>query len=146
VTRRAIPPASTALLTIDEVATFLILESRGKSGSIGRSIDYTAILKGLHKDPAYGSTERYRLTAEILPEIARQCLAASLPMLSCLAVSSDTRKPDEWFRIFAVEHHGLASPRELSEEVWQAFVLKSQKAALAYWSAGRVVHWPIGGR
>lgn len=121
---------------ISKLASLLIVEAAAKK----RSLDYTQLLQMMGWASEYGSRRRTQMTAVLLPEIARLCHEKSLPVLSVLAVSSVTRKPEQWFEIFAKNRMGVLRDAN-DERSWRLFVNQQQKLAVAYWGVGR--KWDI---
>ena len=113
------------------LANVLIKEGAAKK----RSLTYTQLLQLMGKASEYDSPARRLMTTRLLPKIARQCHLCSQPILSSLAVSATTRKPEGWFRIFVVDQAKLFQPQD--ERSWREFVDREQRSALAYWATAR---------
>jgi hypothetical protein len=117
---------------LERLANILIQDAAAKK----RSLTYTQLLERMGQASEFDSPARRRMTAELLPEIARRCHRRKLPILSCLAVSATTRKPEGWFRIFATEYARMI-PASVGNSDWQAFVNEEQRRAVVHWSATR---------
>ncbi|MCA0303281.1 MAG: hypothetical protein LCH95_12840 [Proteobacteria bacterium] len=119
-----------------KLADLLIHDAAAK----GRSLTYTQLLQKMGWASEFDSGARVTLVSKVLPEIARRCHSAQLPILSVLAVSATTRKPEQWFRIFA-EQSG-AFPKAVQDEgQWRTYVDGEQKRAVKYWAAAS--GWPL---
>ena len=112
----------------DRLATVLIEQAARR----GRSLTYTELLPMIGFASEYGSPGRDLLTSQLLPQIGHECHRCSVPILSTLAVSAKTRKPEEWFRILMIDELKLVSLKNAEE--WRRFVDLEQQRALSYWS------------
>jgi hypothetical protein len=127
--------------TAPDLSASLVAEYLIRSAArMGRSRDYFQILRdlGAYRADAWQNQIYELLASQILPSIADSCRKRGLPLLSCLAVSFVTRKPEDWFRIFCVQHDLL--PKDCNEQTWSRFVSMSQVEACEYW--GKVPSWP----